>query len=168
MSVDERTAFNTLEMFVNIQHGCCPLKLVNNLVWNNNVKQRETRSSNEYAPSKFKKTITQKSLFYKEVKLFNSFIKQKNQSDETFHQIMKNFVRKIIELKTVREINKQYKIRQSSYDYEKLFNCKPQMSFHEFGCKVFVMIPQQRRKKKLDKKSRNDALPRSRCELERI
>lgn len=62
---------------------------------NSNENDRETRSRDEYSVPNYKKSITQKSLFFKGLKLFNSFIKEFEKSNEKFHIFICNFVKQL-------------------------------------------------------------------------
>jgi hypothetical protein len=96
-SINQRLAFNNLKLMYKIENGLAP-KYLNKLLKKNKEKYTyNLRRKSLYQIPNFRKEISQKSLFYKTVNLYNECKQKFEQSDfktlRDFCKKLKNYVK---------------------------------------------------------------------------
>lgn len=85
LNVTQKTNFNTMMLVFKMKMGCLPDYLSSNLTTVAQTHGHETRGRNNFRIPNYTKAMTQNSLFYKGLKLYNSLpleIKQSNTINE--------------------------------------------------------------------------------------
>jgi hypothetical protein len=104
LSIKQRVYFNTLVMLFRMEKGDLPEYLSINLVRVRDSHNRTTRSGDNFVLPRFTKAISQNSLFYKGMKLYNDLqqtIRHENDNDRpitlnVFKKYCSGFVKSVI------------------------------------------------------------------------